>query len=117
MAIGLHPDLRGRLAALAAGRAIVIDWFASRCCTSVWVGDLTARWVDAGKTDEPRLVELAPIEGVPIRVAGGLLEILGSAGPTLRLSGPTFARHLSVELEDASAWLDFLETPVAHRRR
>ena len=117
IAVGLDPALRGRLAVLAAGRAIAIDWFASRCrCTSVWVGDLTVRWIQPGTPVDDGLVALAPIEGVPIRAAAGLLDMLATTGPSLRLSGPVFARRLSIDLVDPGAWLDFLETPVAHRR-
>jgi hypothetical protein len=117
IAVGLDPALRGRLAVLAAGRAIAIDWFTSRArCTSVWVGDLTARWVEPGTPVESGLVPLAPIDGVPVLAAAGLLDLLATTGPSLRLSGPVFARHLSIELADPVAWLDFLETPLAHRR-
>ena len=115
--MGLDPALRGRLAILAAGRSIAIDWFASRSrCTSVWVGDLTARWVEPGTAVEARLVPLAPIDGVPVLAATGLLDLLATTGPSLRLSGPVFARHLAVDLVDPVAWLDFLETPLARRR-
>jgi hypothetical protein len=117
IAIGLDPALRGRLTALAAGRAIAIDWFASRSsCTSVWFGDLTVRWIEPGTPVRDGYVALAPIDGVPVHAAAGLLDLLATTGPSLRLSGPGFARHLSVDLLDPGAWIDFLETPVAHRR-
>jgi hypothetical protein len=115
LAIGLDPSLRGELARLAAGRAVVVDFFASRTCTSVWVGDLTAGWLQPGSV-RPELVALAPIEGVDVFVDRRLVELLVDAGPSLRLAGPSFARHLAVRLEDAAAWLAFLETPAAHRR-
>lgn len=117
IAVGLDPALRGRLAPLAAGRSIAIDWFASRWrCTSVWVGDLTARWVEPGALVEAGFVALAPIDGVPVLAAAGLLDLLATTGPSLRLSGPVFARHLALDLRDPVAWLDFLDTPLAHRR-
>jgi hypothetical protein len=116
IAVGLDPALRGRLAVLAAGRSIAIDWFASRSrCTSVWIGDLTARWVKPGAPVKAGLVPLVPIDGVPVHAAGGLLDLLATTGPSLRLSGPVFARHLAVDLVDPVAWFDFLETPLAHR--
>jgi hypothetical protein len=115
LAIGLDPSLRGELARLSAGRAVVIDFFASRCCTSVWIGDLTAGWLQPGES-RPDLVALAPIDGVPVFVDRRLIDLLADAGPTLRLAGPSFARHLAVRLEDAAAWLAFLETPDSHRR-
>ena len=115
LAIGLDPSLRGALARLAAGRAVVIDFFASRACTSVWIGDLTAGWLQPGRV-RPDLVALAPIEGVEVFVDRRLVDLLADAGPTLHLAGPVFVRHLAVRLEDAAAWLAFLETPAAHRR-
>jgi hypothetical protein len=115
IAIGLAPTLRGRLETLSAGRALVIDFFASRCCTSVWVGDITAGWLQRGD-DRSELVSLAAIDGVAVFADPRLLDLLATAGPTLRLAGPTFARHLAIELDDAAAWLAFLETPAGHRR-
>ena len=114
IAIGLGPELRGRLASMARGRTLLIDFFASRCCGSnLAVGDLTARFVDRAGAGA---VELAPVEEVRIAADPHLLELLGSAGPTLRLGGLPFARHLVLDLEDPAAWLDFLATPAACRR-
>ncbi len=93
----------------------MIDFFASRCCTSVAVGDLTARWVDDPPVEG--FVALAAIEGVPIRANERLLELLAAAGPSVCLGGLPFARHLAVELDDPAAWIDFLGTPAALRRR
>ncbi len=115
LSIGLDPSLRAGLARLAAGRAVVVDFFASRTCTSVWIGDITAGWLQPGAV-RPDLVALAPIEGVEVFVDRRLVDLLTDAGPSLRLAGPAFARHLAVRLEDAAAWLAFLETPAAHRR-
>ncbi len=83
ISIGLAPDLRPRLAALAHGRSLVIDYVASRCCTSVAIGDLTVRWEQ--QIPGPGFVELAPIEGVPMFVEQRLLGLLTSAGPTIQL--------------------------------
>ncbi len=99
---------------MARGRTLLIDFFASHCCGSnLAVGDLTARFVErtgAGHAD------LAPIDGVRVAADAHLLELLESAGPTLRLGGLPFARHLALDLEDPAAWLDFLATPAACRR-
>ena len=115
VAIGLAPDLRGRLAALAGGRTLAIGFYATRCCTSVAIGDLTASWVTGGA---PRgAVALAPIEGVSLVADARLVDLLRSAGPTIRLVGPVFARHPAVMLERPELWIDFLGTPEALRRR
>ncbi len=93
----------------------MIDFFASRCCTSVAVGDLTARWM--ANPPSTGFTPLAPIEGVPLVADERLLDLLASAGPTIRLGGPPFARHLAIDLDDPAAWIDFLGTPAALRRR
>ncbi len=113
--IGLDSALRGRLAALSRGRTIVIDFFSSRCCTAVRVGDLTVRWLDG--PPDPTMVPLAPIEGVPVVAEPRLLDVLADAGPTLRRAGSIFARGLGLDLERPERWLEFLDTPAAARRR
>jgi hypothetical protein len=113
--IEVEPVLRGRLRALATGRALRIGFFASRCCSSVVVGDLTATWIDG----EPPAgaVALAPLEGVPVVADARLVELLESAGPVLRLAGPPFARHLAVALERPERWIAFLDSPAARGSR
>jgi hypothetical protein len=46
-----------------------------------------------------------------LRCESRLLTLLDDAGPTLRLVGPSFARHLAVELDRPERWIDFLEGP------
>src|SRR6266850_5120284 len=108
ISLGVVPALRGSIAQFASGRVLVIDYFASRCC-SVVMGDLT---VDFEDTPPVRgYVELASIEGVRVFAASRLLGILGDAGSSLRLGGPPFARHLAVNLDRPERWIDFLEAP------
>ena len=108
LSLGVEPTLRGSLARLANRRPIVIDYFASRRC-SVVIGDLTVKFGD--RPTGPGYVELASIEGVRVFAESRLLEVLGDAGSTLRLGGPPFARHLSIELDRPERWIDFLEQP------
>lgn len=108
VSVGLEPALRLSLAGLAAGRIVVIDYFASKTC-SVVVGDLTCSF--KAVAPGPGYLELAPIEGVPVFVEGRLLAILAEAGPILRMAGPPFARHLAIELEQPERWIDFLDGP------
>ena len=108
VSVGLEPALRPALARRAAGRAVVIDYFASRTCSLV-VGDLTASFETA--EPGPGYLELAPIEGVPVFVEARLLGILAEAGPTLRMAGLPFARHLAIELEQPERWIEFLDGP------
>jgi hypothetical protein len=108
ISLGVEPTLRGSLARLANGRVLVIDYFASRRC-SVVIGDLTADFEDA--PPGPGYVRLARIENVRVLAEPRLLAVLGEPGTMLRLVGPPFARHLSVELDRPERWIDFLEGP------
>src|ERR1700730_14971701 len=106
ISVGVEPPLRSSLAERANGRVLVIDYFASRRC-SVVIGVLTASF--GGEPSAPGYVELAPIASVRVFAEARLLPVLSDAGPTLVLGGPSFARHLSVELGQPERWLDFLE--------
>jgi hypothetical protein len=114
--IGLDPALRGSLAGLANGRALVIDYFASLRC-SVVIGDLTARFGEP--PSGPGYVQLAAIDGVQVVVERRLVPVLRDGVATLLLAGPTFARHVSVRLDRPERWIDFLEQPgvLAGKRR
>lgn len=119
IAIGLEPRLRSRFAELANGRTLAIDFFISRLCTSIVVGDLELRWLATEPGGHVWLpdgfVALAPIEGVGMAADERLLELLAASGPTIVEGGPLFARHLGLRLEDAAAWIDFLESPRSRR--
>ncbi|MEA2609595.1 MAG: hypothetical protein QOJ75_1838 [Chloroflexota bacterium] len=106
--LGVESTLRGSLARLATGRVLLVDYFAGRRC-SVVIGDLTADFRDA--PTRQGYVELASIAGVRVFAAERLLAVLGDAGPTLRLAGPPFARHLAIRLDRPERWMEFLEGP------
>jgi len=108
LSLGVEPTLRATLAGLAAGRILVVDYFASRRC-SVTVGDVTAGF--SATPPGAGFAALASIEGVPVFVELRLLPVLREGVATLILAGPTFARHLAVRLERPERWLDFLEEP------
>ena len=110
VSIGVDPRLRATLPERAAGRVLVIDYFASRRC-SVVVGDLTAGFDQSPATRD--YAALASIEGVPVFAERRLLPLLRDAQPSLVEAGPMFARHLAVRLEQPERWLDFLEQPGA----
>jgi hypothetical protein len=116
ISLGVEPMLRGSLARLADGRALVIDYFASQRC-SVVIGDLTCDF--RAMPSDPGYLEMASIEGVRVFAESRLLAILGDAGASLRSAGPPFARHLAVELDRPERWIDFLERPgvLAGKRR
>jgi hypothetical protein len=101
-------DLRASLPSAARGRHLVIDYFASHRCGAP-VGDLTATF----RADEPGAdyVELDPLDDVRCFAEARLVPLLAEARATLRWAGPTFARHLAVELDRSELWLQFLDRP------
>ena len=116
ISIGLDPALRPSFARTAAGRVLVIDYFASRRC-SVVIGDLTCEFRAAAPAGD--FIELAPIEGVRLFIEARLRPILAASGPSLRAAGLPFARHLAIELEEPEHWIEFLDGPgvLAGKRR
>lgn len=108
VSVGLDPGLRSALGELAAGRVLVVDYFASRSC-SVVIGDLTCELRPA----PPAIgfTALAPVEGVRLFVETRLVPVIRDAGASLRLAGPPFTRHLAVDLEAPDRWIEFLEEP------
>jgi len=104
----LASDLRESLRSVARGRHLVIDYFASHRCGAS-VGDLTATF----QVEQlgPDYVELDALEGVRFSSEARLGALLADAGVTLRWAGPTFARHIAVELDRSELWLEFLDQP------
>jgi hypothetical protein len=109
ISVGVEPALRIRLTELAAGRPLVLDWFGSRRCGIV-IGDLTAKF--RHQPPGQGYVELASIERVRVFAEESLLPVLRDAELTLRLGGPSFARHLAISLDPGSRWIEFLEQPM-----
>jgi hypothetical protein len=107
----ISPVLRERLASLAAGRALVIDYYASRL-RGVATGDLIV-WFGEPPA-EPCYVELEPIEDVVVLAERHLVEIL--EGATLREAGPPWHRHPAISLTRPEDWIDFLDRHPTRRR-
>jgi hypothetical protein len=110
--MGIEPTLSPRLSELAAGRVIVIDYFATRRCGPP-VGDLVVRIRESppGRDHLP----IGPVEGVSVVVHRDLLPLLERAGPSLRLAGLPFARRLGIALDHPELWIDFLDRLSCHR--
>ncbi len=108
--VSIAPILRDQIAAMAAGRALVIDYFAGARCGSV-AGDLTATFRPV--PGDEAYVQVAAVEGVRVFAERRLLLLFEDGGAGIRLAGPRFARHLAVTLERPERWLDFLERPGA----
>jgi len=106
VAVRVEPGLRLRLPRLVRGGVIVIDYFVTGRCGPP-VGDPTVRIRNAptGKG----YVALAPVDGMPIVACSDLLALLARAGPTLRIGGLPFARHLAISLDLPELWIDFID--------
>lgn len=107
----LAPGLRGRLRALAAGRPMVIDYYAGRL-RGVAVGDLIVWFGEPAP--EPCNVELEPIDDVAVLAERHLVRLLD--GATLREAGPPWHRHLALSLARPEDWMDFLDRHTSRRQ-
>ena len=112
--IAVDPWLHGRLGTLAAGRTLVIGYFASRRC-GVVIGDFAVDW----QASPPGLgfLELAPIEGVAAFVDARLVDVLVDARPELRPGGILRPGTPSVRLGIPERWIEFLDGPTVLTRR
>ena len=114
LSIVLNGQLRGQLATIAAGRVLVIGYFASRRCAVV-VGDFSISWRKAAPG--PGYVELTPIEGVLVYADRRLLDVLRRSNPEL-WPGGLFSRGTpSIRLALPEQWIAFLEGPTVMMRR
>jgi hypothetical protein len=109
--LALRPALRDSLASLAAGRLLVIDYYASRL-RGVATGDLIVWFGEPAP--EPCYVELEPIDDVVVLAERHLVDLL--EGATLHEAGPPWHRHLAISLARPEDWLDFLDRLPARER-
>lgn len=107
----VDPKLRGRLAGLAVGRPLLIDYYASRL-RGIAAGDLIVRFGDPPA--EPCYVELEAIEHVLVLAERHLLAIL--EGARLQEAGPPWHRHLAIAIARPEDWIDFLDRHPSRRR-
>jgi len=112
--LAVDPRLQGNLAALSAGRVLVIGYFASRRC-GVVVGDFSISWRKAAPG--PGYVELTPIEDVPVYANRGLLEVLRRSNPELWPGGLLSGGTPSIRLAHPEQWIAFLDGPTVMVRR
>ncbi len=114
ISIGADQRATRRIEEEARGRTLLIDFFASRCCTSVLVGDLETRWLDPGQ--DARFEPIGSVNATPI-VADPALTAVLREGRARLVAGGLLGRSLQVRLDTPEAWLDFLDTPAARRLR
>ena len=107
------PALRAKLPDLAAGRALVIDYFATaRCC--VVVGDITADFRPQPPSETH--VRLEDVDGIPVFAERRLVSLLDESATTLDVRRWPIGRRLTVSLDRPEKWLEFLERPGIARR-
>jgi hypothetical protein len=108
----VEDSVAQRLAGLSQGRALRIDYWASRRC-GVTIGDLRVGFGAPPVTRE--YAELEPVGDIRVIAERSLLEIL-AAGAVLRFGRPEFARHLALMIDEPERWLDFLSCHPGNRR-
>jgi len=113
-ALDVDAGLRSTLRTLAAGRALVIGYYASRRCAVV-TGDFTVSWRQPRSLDG--FVEVPPIEDVAIVVDWRLLDLLSRAEPRLCPGGILSRGTPSIRLGRPELWLDYLDGPDGMRSR
>jgi hypothetical protein len=100
---------RGELPAMAGGRRLVVDYFASRCCGgNVSIGDLSLRWLPASEIVDPEFVPVEAPGGLRVRVQHDLVAVLRTAGGRVDMRGWGRFRRPVIELQDGATWLDFI---------
>ena len=111
ISVGADGQALAVLPRLAAGRPLVIDYYASHH-RGVTVGDVTVAF--RTELSEPRYVDIEPIAGVRVLVERHLIPLLAE-GATLRWHRRLLRGSLGVSLRRPESWIDFLDSHPAHR--
>jgi hypothetical protein len=107
----VEPSLAPRLPELSQGRALVIDYYASRRC-GVTIGDLNVSFGSMHPGSD--YAELDSIGDVRVLAERYLLEPL-RAGGELAFRGPAFAHRLALPIDRPEHWLEFRECHPGNR--
>jgi hypothetical protein len=100
---------RRELPAMARGRRLVVDYFASRCCGSnVSIGDLSVRWLPTSTPVDPEFIPVEAPGGLRVRVQHDLVPVLRATGGRVDVRGWGRFRRPVIELQDGATWLDFI---------
>lgn len=108
------PAGRAAIEAHAGGRRLIIDWAATVCC-GMRVGDLRLKWARRSATLDAGLVPVHGLEPVEAYCRPELVGVLDAGRTHLEMRGIGLFRRPVVVMEDAAAWLDFLESPATMR--
>ena len=107
LSLEIAPEVQAGLAAQARGRRLVIDWFATRCCGNVAVGDVLFRWRAEGQPMDPDTVRVDGTNGLELWIRPELARLFARARARVVLRGIGPWRHPTVIVEDGAAWFDF----------
>lgn len=110
--IDLDGRLAGRLADLADGRVLVIDYLVTRPSWAMPEAELSVRLQRAAPLGS---VRIAVLEGVACVADPRLVAVLRAAGGTLRPVAGAVLGQLELDLERPLAWLDFVASAAARR--
>src|SRR5690242_20057757 len=103
------PEARLELPSRAAGRRLLVDYFAARCCgRNVSVGDIHLRWQSSDEPVADDFLALDAPDGIEAFVQRDLVWVLRLAGGRIVMRGRRPVRRPVVEVEDGAAWLDFI---------
>jgi hypothetical protein len=107
VSLDIAPEVQAGLAARARGRRLVIDWFATRCCGNVAVGDVVFRWRTPDQPVDPDALRVEALDGLELWIRPELVPLFARARAKVVLRGIGPWRYPSVVVEDGAAWLDF----------
>ena len=112
VAIALDPRLEGRLAEIAAGRVLVVDYLVTRPTPALPTAELSVRLL----RDRPGgVVVIGSAEGVDCLADPRLEAVLREAGPRLRPVAGAVLGQFELDLARPLVWLDFLSSTAARR--
>ena len=105
--LDITSEARAGLAGQARGRRLLIDWFATRCCSNVAVGDVVFRWRAPGQPIDPDAVRVEDTAALEIWIRPELVSLFARSRARIVLRGIGPWRRPAVVVEDGAAWMDY----------
>lgn len=120
VAVSWSEEARRELRARGAGRRLLIDYFATRCCgRNISVGDLQLRWTSSRIPIADEYLPMPAPEGIEAFMQRDLVSVLRAASGRIAMHGWGWFRRPVVEVADGPLWLDFIgscrtRNPLGH---
>ena len=105
-------ETRAELAALARGRALIIDYFAYAARWGLRFGDVRFRWLNWSDPLPDRALLLADIDEPTTFIKADLAPLMLRERAMLRMAGPRWPEGLrrpTIAIADGGPWLAFFE--------